>query len=74
MKIYVTQMFRNGQKNKHSYVIFAGDDKVLAILAGISESDKRSGKYSAEVFELNSNIAGSKQLLFRCNRDRVVLL
>ena len=48
-KIYVTIMYRFGNRETHSYVIHAGTDKQDAYQAGVDENDYRGCKYEFEV-------------------------
>ena len=50
-KIYVTTMYRWGDRNLHSYIVFAGFSKHKAINRGLQEAEDRGGKYSQEVLE-----------------------
>ena len=49
MKIYVTTMYRYGDRESHSYVIHAGTDKMEAWQEGVDENDYRGCKYEFEV-------------------------
>jgi len=50
-KIYVTTMYKYGNRDGHSYVTFAGFSKSKAINAGEDETTYSGGKYSPEVME-----------------------
>ncbi len=50
-KTYVTTMYRWGERDNHSYVIYAGNSKHEAIKEGQSHATNRGGKYSPEVLE-----------------------
>ena len=50
--IYVTTMYKSGDRNSYSYVVFADNSEEEAIKAGESEKKNRSGNYDFEVVEL----------------------
>lgn len=55
--IYVTTMYRWGDKELHSYIVYAGISKLSAINKGNKERLNRGGKYEPEVVEcINSKI------------------
>ena len=49
--IYVTTMYRWGNREFHSYVLYAGVSQTLAITRGEAERLNRGGKYEPEVME-----------------------
>ena len=49
MKIYVTTMYRYGNRESHSYVVHAGTDKHDAWQAGVDEKNFSYGEYDFEV-------------------------
>lgn len=51
-KIYVTTMYRWGNRECDSYVVYAGFNKEKAIYIGNTESSYRGGKYEPEVLEI----------------------
>jgi len=63
-KIYVTTMYRWGNKERHSYVIFVGFSKYKAIESGTSEFDSRGGKYSPEVIEFTPDDSKSRKIVY----------
>ena len=54
--IYVTTMYKSGDRNSYSYVVFAGNREEEAIKSGESEKKNRSGNYDYEVVELLSGV------------------
>ena len=54
-KLYITTMYRWGNRECHSYIIYAGGSKHTAITAGEKESSERGGKYDPEVLEFEKN-------------------
>jgi hypothetical protein len=44
-------MYRWGNRNNHSYIVYAGNSKSRAIDAGEEERDYRGAKYAPEVTE-----------------------
>jgi len=61
--IFVTTMYKSGDRNSYSYVIFAGNIKEDAIKAGKSEKKNRSGNYDYEVVELLSGVLRIKRVI-----------
>jgi hypothetical protein len=51
MKVFVTTMYRYGDKDSHSYVLGVWSNEKLAWAAGNTESFWRGGKYMPEVTE-----------------------
>lgn len=47
--IYITSMYKSGDRNCYSYVAFAANSKVEAIKAGESEKKNCSGNYDFEI-------------------------
>jgi len=47
--IYVVTMYRWGDREKHSYVAWAGRSMKKAIYRAVDEENERGGKYEAEV-------------------------
>lgn len=54
--IYVTTMYKAGDRNCYSYVAFAASSKEEVIEAGESEKKNRSHNYDYEVVELKSGV------------------
>lgn len=52
-KIYITTMYRWGDTEKHSYVLFAGFSKHKAITCGNTEKIDRGYKYMPQVLEFD---------------------
>ena len=52
MKVYVTTMYRWGDKECHSYVIYAGESYNKAMFLGNEERNTRGNKYFPEVIEI----------------------
>ena len=63
--IYVTTMYRSGDRNCYSYVAFAANSKDEAIKAGESEKKNRFGKYDFEVVELIPGILRVQKVITR---------
>ena len=51
-KIYVTTMYKFGDRNSYSYVFYAGLSAEDAVSAGEEEVKNRRGSYDYEVVEL----------------------
>ncbi len=51
MKVFVTTMYRGGDREKHSYVLGVWSSKELATQHGQNEAAWRGGKYDPEVTE-----------------------
>ena len=47
--IYVVTMYRWGSRENHSYIVWVGTSRKLALKAGDDEEYERGGKYSSEV-------------------------
>lgn len=58
MKIFIVTAYRWGNKECHSYVLGAFDNKETAIEQAIKEKEWRGGKYDCEVvcMELNESL------------------
>ena len=63
MKIYVTTMYRWGDRENHSYVVYAGFDKDAAIKCGIDTHWYRGKKYDAEIIEFTADDPKSKKII-----------
>jgi len=59
-KIYVVTMYRNGTRDKHSYVLGAYTKKALALSEADKEENDRGGKYLSEILEYNHNETNSQ--------------
>jgi len=57
--IYVTTMYRYGDRESHSYVVYAGFSEKDAIKAGLDNKEYRGGKYYPEVIEMSNSIRKS---------------
>ena len=60
-KIYITVMYRWGNDDNHSYIVYVGFSKNKAIDAEAIQRDYRGGKYKGRVYECEpeSNMVGS---------------
>lgn len=54
--VYVTTMYRWGERENHSYIIYVGIKKNKAIKVGEDESNYRGGKYWPEILEFDPKI------------------
>ena len=54
-KIYVTTMFRWGEYDNHSYIVYVGNSKSKALSHGAEEENQRGNKYSHQVLEFEPN-------------------
>ena len=53
MSVFVTTMYRYGDREKHSYVLGVWSSSEVAMQAGQTEALWRGGKYEPEVTEWN---------------------
>ena len=66
-KIFITTMYRWGNRENHSYIVYAGQDKEYAIKAGIDEKEFRGGKYEPEVILF---VPGKEnEVIYKLNSD-----
>ncbi len=56
MKLYVVTMYRNGNNNKHSYVLGVYDDINVATIEIDKEEEYRDGKYEGEILVTDLNL------------------
>jgi len=66
MIIYVTTMYRYGNRESHSYVQHAGTDKKEALQAGIDENYSRGRKYELEVTSFEN---GKRRIVYKLKED-----
>ena len=62
-KIYVTTMYRWGDREAHSYVLYAGFSKHAAIKAGADERTDRGNKYIPGVDEFTPGDMKSRKTI-----------
>ncbi len=62
-KIYVTTMYRFGNREHHSYVHFAGFDKDKAKEEGEKEKKHRGNKYDFEIVEFTPDKSDSRKII-----------
>ena len=62
-KIYVTTMYRWGDREAHSYVLYAGFSKHVATKAGEDEREYRGGKYIPGVDEFTPGDMKSHKII-----------
>jgi len=67
-KLYVTTMYRWGDREAHSYPFYAGPSKSHAIDVGEVEKDYRGGKYWPEVVEFVPDVAGHGKVVHELKR------
>jgi hypothetical protein len=63
MKVYVVQMYRWGEVEKHSYIEGVYDSLAKAKSSGEWERINRGGKYAPQIKELELNKAKNKKTI-----------
>lgn len=59
--VYIVTMYRWGNRNNHSYVLGAYNNKDRAITYGVTEEGWRGGKYKCEVIKTVLNIDNQEE-------------
>lgn len=55
MKLYILEMLRHGDREKHSYVVGAFDNLDQALKEGVTHEIHRAGKYEFAITTVNLN-------------------
>ncbi len=63
-KIYVTTMYKFGDKECHSYIIYAGFSKHTAKETGTKEMNHRGNKYEPEIVEFTPGEIGISKTVY----------